>query len=181
LSHRLGDRWNLPDAIEGLAWIASAQGRADRAARLYGAADALREATGTTLRGDRHARRARRLGALRAVLGEAGMDLAWAEGRALSLEQSVALALAEDAADASPTVAAPPAPRAPSDRLTPREREVALLLAQGRSNRQIAQALVISERTAAVHVEHILSKLDLHSRWQVAESVAALGLLTLTT
>ena len=40
---------------------------------------------------------------------------------------------------------------------------------------QIAQALVISERTAAVHVEHILSKLNLHSRWQVAEAVAALG------
>jgi DNA-binding NarL/FixJ family response regulator len=62
-------------------------------------------------------------------------------------------------------------------RLTPLEREVAVLLAQGRSNRQIAQALVISERTAAVHVEHILSKLDLHSRWQLAESAAALGLL----
>ena len=54
---------------------------------------------------------------------------------------------------------------------------MALLLAQGRTNRQIAQTLVISERTAAVHVEHILGKLDLHSRWQVAEAVAALGLL----
>jgi FixJ family two-component response regulator len=43
---------------------------------------------------------------------------------------------------------------------------------------KIAQALVISERTAAVHVERILRKLDLHSRWQVVESVAALGLLT---
>jgi non-specific serine/threonine protein kinase len=179
LSRRLGDRWNLPDAIEGLAWVAGAEGRADRAARLYAAADALREATGTTLLGERHARRARRLGALREILGQAGMDRAWAEGRALSPEQTIALALADDAPDAASSVGPRRATRVSTDapRLTPREREVAVLLAQGRSNRQIAQALVISERTAAVHVEHILSKLDLHSRWQVAESAAALGLL----
>ena len=178
LSQRLGDGWNIPDAIEGLAWIASVQGRAARAARLYGAAGALRESSGATLLGDRQARHRRRLDALRAVLGEADMDRAWAEGRALSLEQGVALALADEAAGASSRLAAP---RPPNDRLTPRECEVALLLAQGRTNRQIAHSLVISERTAAVHVEHILSKLDLHSRWQVAESVAALGQLTPNT
>ena len=52
--------------------------------------------------------------------------------------------------------------------LTEREREVATLLAQGMSNRDIAATLVISESTAEVHVKHILSKLALRSRSQVA-------------
>jgi DNA-binding CsgD family transcriptional regulator len=55
-----------------------------------------------------------------------------------------------------------------ADPLTEREREVAVLLAAGRSNREIASTLVISESTAEVHVKHILSKLGLKSRSQVA-------------
>ena len=54
------------------------------------------------------------------------------------------------------------------DPLTQREREVATLLAQGKSNREIAATLVITESTVEVHVKHILSKLDLKSRSQVA-------------
>src|SRR6516165_1598199 len=59
---------------------------------------------------------------------------------------------------------------APADRrlLTPREREVAELVAAGLSNRQIAERLVISERTAEAHVEHIRAKLECRSRAQVA-------------
>ena len=52
--------------------------------------------------------------------------------------------------------------------LSAREREVVALIAQGRSNRQIAQELVITEATAAKHIEHILNKLGLSSRAQVA-------------
>src|SRR6516225_12033821 len=58
----------------------------------------------------------------------------------------------------------------PADRrlLTPREREVAELVAAGFTNRQIAERLVISERTAEAHVEHIRAKRDCRSRAQVA-------------
>jgi DNA-binding CsgD family transcriptional regulator len=56
----------------------------------------------------------------------------------------------------------------PDDPLTPREREVARLVADGRSNREIAAALVISERTAQNHVQHILGKLGFANRAQVA-------------
>jgi DNA-binding CsgD family transcriptional regulator len=59
-----------------------------------------------------------------------------------------------------------------TDGLTPREREVARLLAEGRSNRQIAERLVITEGTAEVHVKRILSKLGFHSRFQVAAWMA---------
>ena len=52
--------------------------------------------------------------------------------------------------------------------LTEREQEVAKFLAQGLSNREIATTLVISQSTAEVHVKHVLSKLGLRSRSQVA-------------
>jgi len=54
------------------------------------------------------------------------------------------------------------------DELTPREREVVVLIAQGKSNRAIAEVLVISEKTAERHVANILSKLSFHSRTQIA-------------
>jgi DNA-binding NarL/FixJ family response regulator len=52
--------------------------------------------------------------------------------------------------------------------LTPREREILVLVAQGRSNREIARILLISERTARTHVSNVLTKLGLASRTQAA-------------
>src|SRR5688572_1014654 len=81
---------------------------------------------------------------------------------------------------AAPPAAAPPgggAPGAGGFGLTPRERDVAALVARGLTNRQIAAALVISERTAMKHVEHILDKLGFHSRVQVAAWAVERGLL----
>jgi DNA-binding NarL/FixJ family response regulator len=60
------------------------------------------------------------------------------------------------------------APQGTATALTPREREILVLVAQGKSNRDIADALVISERTARTHVSHVLSKLGLTSRTQAA-------------
>jgi non-specific serine/threonine protein kinase len=76
-----------------------------------------------------------------------------------------ALALRENAA---PTVAKSTARESAADGLTAREREIARLVAVGRSNREIADALVITEGTVEVHVKHILTKLGLRSRTQVA-------------
>jgi DNA-binding NarL/FixJ family response regulator len=60
------------------------------------------------------------------------------------------------------------APEHTAASLTPREREILVLVAQGGSNRDIADALVISERTARTHVSSVLSKLGLASRTQAA-------------
>ena len=60
--------------------------------------------------------------------------------------------------------------------LTSREREVAWLIADGKSNRAIAETLCLSERTVAVHVSSILTKLDLTSRAQIAAWVVEKGL-----
>jgi adenylate cyclase len=61
--------------------------------------------------------------------------------------------------------------------LSAREREVAALIARGRTNRQIAEELVIAERTVAAHVEHIMTKLDFASRTQIGVWAAERGLL----
>jgi DNA-binding NarL/FixJ family response regulator len=75
----------------------------------------------------------------------------------------------------------PPTPRQAAKRafdgLTARERDVASLVAQGRSNREIADALVLGERTVQTHVAHILDKLNFTSRAQIAAWAAGRRLL----
>jgi non-specific serine/threonine protein kinase len=101
----------------------------------------------------------------RQQIGTRGAEELIAEGEALDLEQAIAMVFQDEPRGAAEALA-------PADPLTRREREVALLLAEGLSNRQIAERLVISEKTAALHVEHILGKLGLHSRWQAADWVS---------
>jgi non-specific serine/threonine protein kinase len=104
------------------------------------------------------------LTAARSRLGEDAYRAAWADGQATQLAQAVAYALSSaksgSAVDQQPTSSAWP--------LSPREREVAMLIARGHSNREIAEQLVIGERTAEAHVTHVLTKLGLRSRAQVA-------------
>ena len=70
-------------------------------------------------------------------------------------------------------------PTAPGDELglTPREREVLALVAEGRTNRQIAEALFISDKTSSVHVSNILAKLGVANRAEAAAAVHRLGLI----
>ena len=109
------------------------------------------------------------MAAVRARLGALAFEVAWAEGEALAPARAIALALADDPGD-RPAVAAPAGQDEafPDGRLTRRERQVAVLVAQHLSNRQIAERLVISERTAENHVQRILDKLGLRSRQQLA-------------
>jgi DNA-binding NarL/FixJ family response regulator len=60
--------------------------------------------------------------------------------------------------------------------ITAREREVLVLLARGATNREIAESLVITEKTASVHVSHILAKLDARNRGEAAAIAHRLGL-----
>jgi DNA-binding NarL/FixJ family response regulator len=85
------------------------------------------------------------------------------------------LTLAEAIAEAAAT--APDRPVATHDPLSPRERQVAALIQRGQTNRQIATDLIVGEGTVATHVQHILAKLDLHSRAQIAVWVTQNGQL----
>jgi len=99
------------------------------------------------------------LSMVRTLLGDRAAPLLEA-GQALTLEEAVRLGLTAPEA----------AGRSHGDRgpLTAREREVAVLVAHGLTNRQIADRLVIASRTAGNHVEHILDKLQLGTRAQIA-------------
>jgi predicted ATPase/class 3 adenylate cyclase/uncharacterized protein HemY len=89
LGHKLGIAQNL----EGLAALAVAQAHSERAARLFGAAEGLREATGAPLPPADRAEHDRPVAAVRTALGEEAFASAWAEGRAMSLEAVIQYAL----------------------------------------------------------------------------------------
>ncbi len=99
----------------------------------------------------------------------------WSNGRQLSLTEAVELAQTE--LRNNPTPAAPPAVSDAYALLTPRQLEVAVLVGQGLTNRQIAERLAVSERAAAAHIENILNRLGVRSRTQIAVWISERGLL----
>jgi len=90
----VGEKLGLAGCLEGVAMVAQAQGRAAQAALLHGAAAGLRAALGAPLPPVERAAHERSATALRETLGEDAFAAAWAVGRALSLEQAIATALA---------------------------------------------------------------------------------------
>nr|WP_203614689.1 LuxR C-terminal-related transcriptional regulator [Streptomyces sp. SID13726] len=150
--------------LEVLAWATASGGDHERAARLLGAADALWRDAGTSVSAfgpymtEQHAQCEE---VVLASLGRAAYGKAYADGgRHDSPDRSAQMALNTEAKPASKTTGL--------GLLTRREREVASLVAQGMTNRQIASTLVLSPRTADRHVENILSKLGFGSRAQIA-------------
>jgi non-specific serine/threonine protein kinase len=162
---------------EGLPYAASLEydmGRYERAHRLMGAYERWRAASrsgGGTWEPLMWSGLGRSLVQLPPVSTDPVLIQARIDGRAMSLDAAAAYALELVEAD-SIVLAARASPSASDPTtapvLTSREQEVARLLAAGRSNRDIADTLVITEATVEVHVKHILSKLGLRSRSQVA-------------
>jgi len=173
-AHRLvGDRRGLVYDLEGVAWIAAAKGHAARAARLLGAAEAQGEALGVRPRWPTVEAAWHMFveNATHAALDSANFAANWSHGGGMSLDEALADAFAEGAD--SPTLET----RTTSGSLSPREIEVARLVAGGLSNRQIAEKLEVTHWTAEKHVQHILDKLALSSRAQVAVWAVERGLL----
>jgi non-specific serine/threonine protein kinase len=166
----LGHPMGLSTTLDGFACIAAARGEAERALRLDGAATALRDATGMRLPPSLCFTRTieRTVTPARQALGQAAAAAAWSAGRAMPLESAIAQALAH--------APEPARDRRSDNPLTKREREIAALIARGLSNREVGRLLVITEGTAANHVEHILSKLGFQSRAQVAAWAVERGL-----
>jgi DNA-binding NarL/FixJ family response regulator len=146
----------------------AAQGEPVRAVWFMSAAQALREAIGTPLPSFFQALHEFTIASVHTQLGEQAFAAAWAEGRTMTPEQ----ALVAQAPVAMPTAApaepssVPHAPKAPTypDGLTAREVEVLQLVAQGLTNEQVAEQLVISPRTVNTHLTAIFSKIGVSSR-----------------
>jgi predicted ATPase/DNA-binding CsgD family transcriptional regulator len=176
LSTELGDRHMIALALDGVACLAVARGEPERAARLFGAAAALQVASGLLVGPAFRATQERDVAAARAALGEEAFAAGWTDGTALPMLAAVTEAITIAApAPGSVSQSHPPDQTAPLG-LTQRESEVLRLLAQGLSDRDIAAALSISERTAGNHVLHILQKLKVESRTAAAVFAVRHGL-----
>jgi predicted ATPase/DNA-binding SARP family transcriptional activator/DNA-binding CsgD family transcriptional regulator len=169
------EKWFVGRTVETLAIAAAMQGDCGRATRLFGAGGAFREVVGASVQEFYRSDYDHGVAAARAGLDEQRFALLWAEGRALSIEQAIEYALGQG----KPPPATTPAPLQSSadgtmgDILTAREQEVAMLVSRGLSNRQIAEELVVSERTVGTHVSRILKKLNLRSRTQIVAWVTS--------
>jgi DNA-binding CsgD family transcriptional regulator len=165
-----GNRTGLIVCLEALAYLEAKRGRVSAALRLAGAAATLRETTNTPAGTTERRRLARWPGSAREALGEHASELVLAQARVAPTEQVIAEALAVLNAPADSP--APPEGRTSTPGaaapLTHREQQVVVLLAQGLTNLQIAEALGLSERTVESHVRNALSKLDLTSRVSLA-------------
>jgi DNA-binding CsgD family transcriptional regulator len=178
LTYSSGSRIGIARSLEALARLAGLTGNAHIAVQLGGAAAGLREqAHFRSMPGERM----QPILDAAAGLGDDEVARLWALGMALTPSAAVRLALGEDARargdrPASETASGQangPAAQEPGTPLTPREEEVAGLLAAGLSNRDIARKLVISPATTAHHVASILAKLGFSSRSQVAAWAAS--------
>jgi tetratricopeptide (TPR) repeat protein len=98
LRRDLGDKLTAPNTLEALASAAAAQGEAERTARLYGVVEKLNEVMGTPQDAGEDALTGPYLAAARSQLDEAAWQEAWAQGRAMTLEEAISYALQEEEA-----------------------------------------------------------------------------------
>jgi non-specific serine/threonine protein kinase len=171
LRQELGGRSGIADSLERIGALAAAEAEVDCAIQLAAVATSLRAALGERRSPWRQSMLDQWLVPLQRALGQEVFESAWEAGRAMSLEQALELAQAATEQPEQP----PDDSRQRGTELSPREQQVAALLAEGLTNRQIAERLVVTERTVCAHIEHILDKLGFASRHQVAVWAAENG------
>lgn len=163
LFHELGYRQAALGVVGALAALDAARGQPERAVRLFGAEEALREESGFVLVPDQRVNFDAGLAAARQRLSSDEFEAAWRYGRLLSLDDTVMLAATVTLSD-GPGQTQTGAP----GNLSNRERDVALLAARGLTNQQIAESLGMSVRTAETHLSNVLRKLGMSSRRELA-------------
>ncbi len=172
LFNLLGDKRSSAECLEALAEVAIVQGDVARAVRLLGAADRLRDLVGAPRASHEQGRHDRTMAAARAQLDAEVLATAWDEGHTMSPVQILTRAegpVPTEAASGQPEMTQS-TPRVPAEaagiptRLTAREVEVLRLVAEGLSDAQVAERLVLSPRTVHKHLTSIYAKLGVHSR-----------------
>ncbi len=159
IDNRLAQYWGLAT----LGWHAANDGRPRVAAQLLGAAETLAMQTGADMMGPAVPLLAQAKESTLAALGASAYDREFNAGKQLSRETALRLALGE-----TDGIGTEPADGFVAGPLAKREVEVARLVAEGLSNKQIGARLFISDRTVATHVSNIMNKLGLNSRAQIA-------------
>jgi predicted ATPase/class 3 adenylate cyclase/DNA-binding CsgD family transcriptional regulator len=154
----------VPDILECLAALVGQDDSHREAARLLGAAHAIRLRMGAVRFKIYDADYETSVAALRDTMGENDFDAAWAEGAALSVEEAIAYARRGRGQRKRPTSG--------WGSLTPTERDVVQLVSEGLANNDIASRLFVSPRTVQTHLTHVYTKLGLTSRVQLAQEAA---------
>jgi non-specific serine/threonine protein kinase len=173
LSRELGGSMGTLVFLEGLACDAGAKEEAERAARLFGAAEALRETMALPLESALRALEEPYLLGARSQLKESAWTEAWEEGRGMSMEAAIEYALSEEESSTTTPSSTPEHPAG----LTSREVEVLGLVATGMTNAQVAQRLFLSPRTVQRHLNSIYRKLEVSSRAAATRFASEHGLV----
>jgi predicted ATPase/DNA-binding CsgD family transcriptional regulator len=168
IAHQVDDRVQLSYLLDALGCHAARSGQARLAGQLLGAADTVRSGAGNGVMPFLAPQVAQAEASAIAVLGASRFEAERKAGGRLSRDAAVRLALGEPA-----DVAAPASGRAGAGLLAKREAEVARLVADGLSNKEIGTRLFISEHTVDSHVRSILNKLGCSSRAQIAAWMAS--------
>ncbi|HXY93622.1 MAG TPA: LuxR C-terminal-related transcriptional regulator [Acidimicrobiia bacterium] len=165
--HGLGVHLFTAGTLEEIGGLEVDHGRPGIAATLFGAAAAVHEPAGIVVRPNgRQLLYEADLAAARAALSTEEFDAAWATGKSMGLDAAVELACRGRGERGRPAFG--------WDSLTPTELRVATLAAQGLTNQQIADELVMGRETAKTHVARVLRKLDLVNRTQLAAAMSQL-------
>jgi predicted ATPase/DNA-binding CsgD family transcriptional regulator len=167
IARRIDDRVAQYAVLDELGCVAAAMGQARLAARLIGSAETIRTQAGASLLPFLAPLLAQAEAAVVASIGQSKFDAEVEAGKRLSRDEAIRLALGE--ALGTPETATTNGQMA---MLGKREVEVARLIADGLSNREIGARLFISERTVDSHVRSILNKLGVNSRSQIAAWLA---------
>ena len=154
----------IPDTLECLGTLTGEAGSHREAARLFGAAHAIRQRMGAVRFKVYDASYEASVAALRDAMGENDFESAWAEGAALSTEEAIAYAQRGRGQRKRPTNG--------WASLTPTERQVVQLVSEGLPNNDIATRLFVSPRTVQSHLTHVYTKLGLSSRVQLVQEAA---------
>lgn len=173
IARRIDDRVAQYALLDSLGCQAAATGQARLAAQLIGAAETVRTEAGASLIPILAPMIAQAEAAAVSALGQQKFDAEVEAGRHLSRDEAIRLALGESSGRKPAPSAPPPAENGQLAALGKREVEVARLLAEGLTNRQIGARLFISERTVDTHVRSILNKLGFDSRAQIAGWIAS--------
>jgi predicted ATPase/class 3 adenylate cyclase/DNA-binding CsgD family transcriptional regulator len=154
----------VPDILECLAGLAGEAGSHREAARLFGAAEAIRQRSGVVRFKVHGAGYQASVAAVRDALGDTDFDGAWGEGAALSTDEAIGYAQRGRGERKRPTSG--------WASLTPTERDVVRLVGEGLANKDIAARLFVSPRTVQTHLTHVYTKLGINSRVQLAQEAA---------